>query len=83
VPRSAITTACSSRDLANPLAAILSGALMLEYLGERSADTTLADAAGLIEDAVYRGFEEKRLRPAEFGGDMGTRAVTSAVLESL
>ena len=71
------------RDLANPLAAILSGALMLEYLADRAADTSLADAARLIEDAVYRGFEKNRLRPAEFGGDMGTRALTTALLESL
>jgi 3-isopropylmalate dehydrogenase len=65
------------QDKANPLAAILSGALMLEYLADKADDSTLATAASLIEDAVYRGFVENRLRPVEFGGGMGTRAITN------
>lgn len=68
------------KDLANPLAAILSGALMLDYLAERSGKGGLADAARLIEKAVESGFTQNRLRPVEFGGDMGTRAVTSEVV---
>jgi 3-isopropylmalate dehydrogenase len=68
------------QDKANPLAAILSGALMLDYLAEQHQSTPLADAARLIEDAVYRGFEENRIRPMEFGGDMGTRSVTDEVI---
>jgi 3-isopropylmalate dehydrogenase len=71
------------KDLANPLAAILSGALMLDYLAGRSGEAGLAEAAELIDGAVYRGFSEGRLRPAEFGGDMGTRAVAAAVVELL
>lgn len=69
------------QDRANPLAAILSGGLMLDYLAERSGNSDLADAAALIDGAVDRGFAENRLRPMEFGGDMGTRAVTSEVVE--
>ena len=65
------------QDQANPLAAILSGALMLDYLADKADDSTLSAAASLIEDAVYRGFVENRLRPVEFGGDMGTRAITT------
>ena len=40
------------QDKANPLAAILSGALMLDYLAERSGNTQLEDAAQSIEQAV-------------------------------
>ncbi len=65
------------QDKANPLAAILSGALMLDYLADKADDPSLADAANLIEGAVERGFVENRLRPVEFGGDMGTRAITN------
>ena len=69
------------RDLANPLAAILSGALMLDWLAERDGDVeATADAARLIEVAVERGFAERRIRPAEFGGDMGTRAVAAELV---
>ncbi|MEO0718258.1 MAG: isocitrate/isopropylmalate family dehydrogenase [Pseudomonadota bacterium] len=71
------------RDLANPLAAILSGALMLDYLAERSGVQAYADAAHLIEGAVDAGFAANRLRPAEFGGEMGTRAVTTEVISLL
>ena len=68
------------QDKANPLAAILSGALMLDYLAEKSGSSGYADAALAIEDAVQTGFEGKRLRPMEFGGDMGTKAVTREIL---
>ncbi len=67
------------QDKANPLAAILSGALMLDYLAEKTAKPLLAEASTLIDDAVYRGFSEGRIRPMEFGGDMGTLAVAEAV----
>ncbi|MEM7720615.1 MAG: isocitrate/isopropylmalate dehydrogenase family protein, partial [Pseudomonadota bacterium] len=67
----------------NPLAAILSGAMMLDYLGDKAQDARLADAAKLIEDAIDAGFVANALRPMEFGGDMGTKAVTSEVLGRL
>lgn len=69
------------QDKANPLAAILSGALMLDYLSEKTDNPRLQDAAQLIDEAVFRGFESNRIRPMEFGGDMGTRAVTRELLD--
>jgi 3-isopropylmalate dehydrogenase len=71
------------QDRANPLAAILSGALMLEYLAEKADQPALVDAAALIDTAVYRGFEQNRIRPLEFGGNMGTCAVTTEILTLL
>lgn len=67
------------QDKANPLAAILSGAMMLDYLGDRLGQPRYGDAARLIETAVEDGFAANRLRPMEFGGDMGTRAVTGEI----
>ena len=64
------------QDKANPLVAILSGAMMLEYLGERLAVDGYEHAALSIEAAVAGN----RLRPMEFGGDMGTNAVVKEVL---
>lgn len=69
------------QDRANPLAAILSGALMLEYLAEKTALPGLGDAAEAIENAVQDGFAQNLLRPTEFGGPMGTRAIAKVVLE--
>jgi 3-isopropylmalate dehydrogenase len=67
-------------DKANPLAAILSGALMLDYLGEKLGAQAFSDAADIIDQAVEVGFTANRIRPMEFGGDMGTKAVTKEVL---
>lgn len=71
------------QDKANPLAAILSGALMLDYLAEQSDDEKYSDAALAIETAVEEGFAQNRLRPIEFGGDMGTKAVAKEVLSCI
>ncbi len=68
------------QDKANPLAAILSGALLLEYLAERSDNQAAADAGRLIEWAVEEGFSQSRMRPMEFGGDQGTKALTGELL---
>ncbi len=71
------------QDKANPLAAILSAALMLDYLAEKTDMASFETAATLIDSAVDRAFAANALRPMEFGGDMGTRAVTRAVLDAL
>ena len=71
------------QDKANPLAAILSGVLMLDYLAEKLEKPALADAALLLNDAIEAGFATKQVRPVEFGGDMGTHATTAAISEIL
>jgi 3-isopropylmalate dehydrogenase len=71
------------QDKANPLAAILSGGLMLDYLAEKTGSESFANAAHLIEQAVELGFAENRLRPMEFGGDMGTVVVTREVIDQV
>ncbi len=69
------------QDKANPLAAILSAGLMLDYLAEKLGNSKLSDASMLIDRAVETGFAQRLLRPMEFGGDMGTKAVTEQVAE--
>lgn len=71
----------AGRDMANPLATVLSTALMLDWLGERSGQAAPAEAARLIDAAVEAGFAANRLRPMEFGGDQGTRAVTAELVD--
>lgn len=71
------------QDKANPLAAILSGAMLLDYLADRSGNDALAAAAELIDRSVDRGFEANRIRPMEFGGDQGTKDLTSELLALL
>lgn len=68
------------QDKANPLASILSGALMLDYIADKSNNQRLAKAASIIDSVVYDGFADNTIRPMEFGGDMGTIAVTQELL---
>jgi 3-isopropylmalate dehydrogenase len=68
---------------ANPTAAILSGAMMLDWLADRFADERLAAAAQALERAVDAVFASGRIKPFEFGGTDGTSAIASAVASNL
>ena len=71
------------QDKANPLATILSSALMLDYLSEKNKCPSAAIGAKLIETAIEVGFERNELRPIEFGGNMGTQAISGALISLL
>ncbi len=68
---------------ANPTAAFLSAAMMLDWLAERSGNPELAAAALKLEGAVDAVFDSGRLRPFELGGKDGTTAIQDAVLSNL
>ena len=68
---------------ANPTAAILSAAMMLDWLADRSGNEALAQAAGKLERAVDAVFAPGRMRPFELGGKDGTAAIRDAVLSNL
>lgn len=65
--------------LANPTAMILSGAMMLEWLGRENGVPEAARAGALIRRAVDAAFADGALRTCELGGDAGTGAVFNAV----
>jgi len=73
----------AGRGIANPTAMILSTAMMLEWLGERSDSTAARDAASDIERAVDRAFSTGRIRTHDVGGSDGTVATAKAVIEAL
>jgi isocitrate dehydrogenase (NAD+) len=66
----------AGRDLANPTALILSGALMLRRLGENQA-------ADLIESAVRCVFAEGNTLTGDLGGDATTTEFTDAILRAM
>ena len=68
---------------ANPTACILSAAMMLDWLAERSRNDALAQAARRIEKAVDVIFQSQKLKPFEFGGKAGTLEIRDAVLSNL
>lgn len=73
----------AGKNVANPLATILSASMMLRYLGERHSDRK-ADEAGLaIELAVTRLLAEQSIRTADLGGVSSTMEVAQAVVNVL
>jgi len=64
------------RGIANPIAQIASGAMMLEFLGE-------TPAADLIVGAVRAVLADGRVLTPDLGGTAGTTQVTEAVLEKM
>jgi 3-isopropylmalate dehydrogenase len=73
----------AGQDVANPLATVLSGAMMLDWLGERHNDPAAADAGRRVEAAAARVLAEGRTLTPDLGGTASTRAVGEAVLDAL
>jgi 3-isopropylmalate dehydrogenase len=68
---------------ANPTAMFLSGAMMLEWLGDKHGSPTAIRAGALIRDAVDTVFADGKLKTCEFGGTAGTKEVTKAVMHAI
>ncbi len=73
----------AGQDIANPLATILSGAMLLDWLGETRDDPAASEAGRRIEAAVARVLAEGRVRTRDLGGSSGTRAVGQAVVAAI
>jgi tartrate dehydrogenase/decarboxylase / D-malate dehydrogenase len=65
----------AGKNIANPTAAVLSAAMMLEWLGED-------DAAGSMRRAVDRALAAGNLTP-DVGGSLNTAAMTQAIVNQL
>lgn len=72
----------AGRGIANPVGMIVSGAMLLRWLGARAGDTRLLDAARAVESAVDMVFAAG-VRTADVGGTADTATFTSAVLDAL
>ncbi len=68
----------AGRNRANPIAAIMSGRMMLEWLGESRKDSKMKTAARLIDKAVKRTVKERRVLTYDLGGRASTRKVGGA-----
>jgi 3-isopropylmalate dehydrogenase len=73
----------AGQGIANPIATILSCAMLLEHLGRTRHDAAPAEAAETIELAVRRALADGRTRTPDIGGRSTTREVTAAVLAQL
>lgn len=66
----------AGKNIANPIATILSAAMMLDWLGH-------AGDAEKIESAVARSLEDPAKRTPDVGGKFGTAEMTAAVIAEL
>ena len=66
----------AGRGIANPVATILSAAMMLDWLGEGAA-------AGRIQTAVRCVFQNRAARTRDMGGTLSTSEMTDAIIASL
>lgn len=66
----------AGKDIANPMAVILSGVLMLRHIGEN-------DAADRIDAALTAVLAEKKCVTRDLGGTAGTKAFTQAIIDKL
>ncbi|MEP4379790.1 MAG: isocitrate/isopropylmalate family dehydrogenase [Alphaproteobacteria bacterium] len=64
---------------ANPTAMFLSGAMMLDWLGERHDAPELREGAEIFRSAVDTAFRDGALQPTELGGRDGLAAITERV----
>ena len=66
----------AGKGIANPVATILSAAMMLEWLGEN-------DAATQVEEATLRVLEEGKIRTPDLGGKNNTQDLAEAIIQYL
>jgi 3-isopropylmalate dehydrogenase len=73
----------AGKGIANPIAAILSAAMMLEWLGQRHGNESLRAAGNRTEQAVSQVLAERRTVPVDQGGNASTQEVGDAVAARL
>ena len=73
----------AGQHIANPMATILSGAFMLQWLGQRFGDARLEQHFIDIRDACETVLREGRARTRDLGGNAGTSDFTRAVCDAL
>lgn len=69
-------------NIVNPTATILSGKMMLEWLGKRYNDVALKKGAELIDKAVYNTFD-KGIRTGDVGGNASTSVFGDTVVNEI
>lgn len=73
----------AGKNIANPLATILSAAMMLDWLGDKHSDIVCAEAAIALENAVAKVLNDGAVRTPDLGGIASTSDVANAVAGEL
>lgn len=73
----------AGQDKANPIAAILSVRMMLEWLSEKKEDKILSDASKNIERAIIEHLEEGKVLTYDLGGNSKCSQVGAGIADKL
>jgi 3-isopropylmalate dehydrogenase len=71
----------AGKGVANPVAQILSAAMMLDWLGDKKSDSEAVRGAQLIDRAMAEILREARYHTPDLGGRATTGMVGDAVAE--
>jgi 3-isopropylmalate dehydrogenase len=69
----------AGRGIANPYAMILSGKMMIEWLGRKRSEPKAVQAAKLIDAAMDKVIADAKHLTADLGGKAGTKEMGDAV----
>lgn len=72
----------AGKNVANPLALLMSAVMMLNYLGEKPGGETFITAAERIKQAYNQALEDG-CKTRDLGGELGTDAFADAVIDRL
>jgi 3-isopropylmalate dehydrogenase len=73
----------AGKNVANPIATILSAAMMLDWLGERHNDPAARDAAVRIDSTVASLLANGKLKTADQGGTSSTSEVAAVIAAAI
>lgn len=73
----------AGKNIANPIATILTAAMMFKWLGEKNRDEMAVDAGLRIERAAEAVLAMGRVRTPDLGGENSTTQVGDAVAEEI
>lgn len=73
----------AGRGIANPIAEILSGALLLRWLSSVHAQPMLVAAADSVESAIASTLASGEVRTPDLGGTATTETLTAAILAAI
>jgi 3-isopropylmalate dehydrogenase len=73
----------SGRNIANPYAMIMSGQMLLDWLGRKHQSPAALQAAGAVYDAVTRVMLERKTLTGDLGGTASTSAMGDAIAAAI
>jgi 3-isopropylmalate dehydrogenase len=73
----------AGKNIANPYAMIMSGKMLLEWLGRKRGDAKATAAAKIIDDAMERVIAEGRHLTGDLGGKASTSEMGDAVVAAM